>query len=81
MSVTTPMIGEWLVHLDAIRPFSIHGDQYLELHVRRVDDATNQSLAVRVPQHALEGATLTVGDQVKLTFLMGQITSAKKVAQ
>lgn len=68
-----PMIGTWTVIVNAARPFSIHGDLYLELHVSKVDDKTDH--IVRVPQHAVKGA-LATGTRATLTFLMGQVTEA-----
>ena len=71
-----PMIGSWDVTIHAIRPFTIHGDLYYELHVTRAEDP-QQALAVRVPQHACD--QLNPGDRVKLTFLMGQVTAARRI--
>jgi hypothetical protein len=66
-----PMIGTWVVTVNAVRPFDIHGDRYLELHVTRADDPSDH--LVRVPQHAVK-ADLAPGRRVTLTFLMGQVT-------
>jgi len=71
-----PMVGTWKVTVHAIRPFTIHGDLYYELQVTRAE-APEQEMAVRVPQHAC--GELGVGDNVELTFLMGQVTRARKV--
>ena len=71
-----PMIGDWLVQVRAVRPFTIHGDLYYELHVSEAADAT-RVISVRVPQHAIEGEP-QVGEKLTLTFLMGQVTSAKR---
>ena len=70
------MVGSWKVRVHAIRPFTIHGDLYYELQVTR-HDAPDEPLAVRVPQHAC--GEIAVADDVELTFLMGQVTAAKKV--
>jgi hypothetical protein len=72
------MIGSWQVQVHAVRPYTIHGDLYFELHVTKLDEYTGQGYAVRVPQHAME-AEPQAGQKLALTFLMGQITSAKKV--
>jgi hypothetical protein len=70
------MIGSWSVEVVGVRPYSIHGDSYYELHVIHAD-APQQVLAVRVPQHAAEQPPQP-GDRLTLTFLMGQVTSVKK---
>ena len=74
--MNTPMVGSWSVEVKAVKPFTIHGDLYYELHVTRTDDSSGQVMAVRVPQHAVAGEPKT-GDKLTLTFLMGQVTSAK----
>ena len=73
-----PMVGSWSVEVKAARPFTIHGDLYYELHVVRTDDAAAQVLALRVPQHAVDGEP-AAGDRLNVSFLMGQVTSAKRV--
>ena len=71
------MVGSWSVEVKAVRPFTIHGDVYYELHVVRLDDPAGQSvLAVRVPRHAVDSEP-KAGDRLSVTFLMGQVTSAK----
>jgi hypothetical protein len=70
----TPMVGTWTVNVKAVRPFTIHSDLYYELHVTR-DEAPDQVLAVRVPQHAFTSEP-QAGVRLTLTFLMGQVTSA-----
>ena len=70
--MSMPMIGTWTVTVNATRPFTIHGDEYLELHVTRVDEDRNDHL-VRVPKHALR-IVPAPGSRVTLTFLMGQVT-------
>jgi len=69
-----PMIGTWTVTVNESRPFTIHGDEYLELHVTHAEDASHH--LVRVPRHA---ATMPVpiGGRVVLTFLMGQVTEVR----
>jgi hypothetical protein len=66
-----PMIGSWTVRVNDARPFTIHGDEYVELHVTRLEDRTDH--LVRVPRHALRSAA-PPGSSVALTFLMGQVT-------
>ena len=61
----------------AVKPYTIHGDQYYELHVER-EDAPGSVVAVRVPQHAAKEG-VAVGDRVTLTFLMGQVTGVGRV--
>jgi hypothetical protein len=70
------MVGSWTVTIQAIRPFTIHGDLYYELHVNKGGD--ENLLALRVPQHAC-GTPVKVGDRVEMTFLMGQVTAVKAV--
>jgi hypothetical protein len=72
-----PMVGNWKVRVHEVRPFTIHGDLYYELHVTREEDPENL-LALRVPQHAINGQPAT-GDLFEVTFLMGQVTGAKRV--
>ncbi len=79
MSTQTPMVGSWVVEVDAVRPFTIHGDLYFELHARRIDDAEKTLLALRVPEHAFAGAKPDAQERWELTFLMGQVTGARRV--
>jgi hypothetical protein len=71
-----PLIGDWIVNVASVRPFTIHGDLYFELHVFEPNSAGPMT-AVRVPQHAIAGEPRE-GDQIRLTFLMGQVTTAKR---
>ena len=73
-----PMVGTWTVQVHAVRPFTIHGDLYYELLVTRTDDpaAGDAGFQLRVPQHAIAGEP-TIGQRLTLTFLMGQVTSAR----
>lgn len=73
-----PMIGSWTVRVEAVKPFTIHGDEYYELHVVRTNDAEGNVMALRVPRHAL-GAVPQAGQVLLVKFLMGQITEAKVV--
>jgi hypothetical protein len=74
----TPMVGSWSVEVKAVKPFTIHGDLYYELHVMRLDDPVNQLLAIRVPQHAVSQPP-QAGQRLAVTFLMGQVTAAKPI--
>ena len=71
-----PMLGNWSVEVKAVRSFTIHGDLYYEVHVVDPDDSA-QLVALRIPEHAVTGAP-QVGDKLTLTFLMGQVTSARR---
>lgn len=71
-----PMIGNWSVEVKAVRPFTIHGDVYYEIHVLNPENP-EQLVALRVPEHAVQGAP-QVGEKLTLTFLMGQVTSARQ---
>ena len=75
--MTPPMIGAWTVEVRGVRPFTIHGDLYYELHVVRTDEPSGQLLALRVPQHAINREP-AAGERLEISFLMGQVTSAKR---
>ncbi|MGN6627278.1 MAG: hypothetical protein ACTHLN_11730 [Tepidisphaeraceae bacterium] len=79
--MTPPIIGTWQVRVRDARPFTIHSDAYIELAVERLDaDAgTDATAVVRVPAHAFSTQP-EVGQQVRLTFLMGQVTKVEPVA-
>jgi hypothetical protein len=72
------MIGDWTVRVEAVRPFAIHGDLYYELHVQATGDASGVLTTIRVPQHAATEEP-TAGQTLTITFLMGQVTSVKRV--
>jgi hypothetical protein len=74
-----PMIGSWSVEVKGVRPFTIHGDLYYELHVVRLDDPNNTLLALRVPQHACVAQPVP-GERLNVTFLMSQVTKAERIA-
>ena len=74
--MNAPMVGSWRVEVKAVRPFTIHGDLYYELHVVRADEPGGQAMALRVPQHVTEGVP-QAGDVLEVTFLMGQVTAAR----
>jgi hypothetical protein len=69
-----PMTGSWSIEVKAVRPFSIHGDQYWELLAARVDVPSTGEVTLRVPQHAAKVAS-QVGQKLSVSFLMGQVTS------
>jgi hypothetical protein len=73
--MNAPMVGSWVVEVRAVRPFTIHGDLYYELHAVRTDEPAAQVFALRVPQHATRGVPQP-GDRLTITFLMGQVTRA-----
>ena len=72
------MIGNWSVLIHAVKPYTIHGDLYYELHVQRLDEPSDNLFALRVPQHAVTGQP-QLGDRLAITFLMGQVTGTKKL--
>ena len=74
--MNAPMFGNWSVEVKSVSPFTIHGDLYYELQVTRLDDPAKMPLAIRVPQHAVSGVP-NAGDRLSISFLMGQVTSAK----
>jgi hypothetical protein len=67
------MTGSWSVQVNAVRPFTIHGDIYWELHVTRLDGPAVE-LTLRVPQHAARTEP-AAGQKLSVTFLMGQVTA------
>ncbi len=75
--MSLPMVGSLSVRISDVRPFTIHGDVYYELHGVRADDGSAVSL--RVPQHAA-ATPLVAGQQVAVTFLMGQVTGVSPIA-
>ncbi|HXE55268.1 MAG TPA: hypothetical protein VN541_19750 [Tepidisphaeraceae bacterium] len=73
-----PMIGSWSVRVDAVRPFTIHGDLYYDLQAVRTNDPQGQAFSLKIPQHATAGEP-TPGQVLLVKFLMGQVTEAKPV--
>jgi hypothetical protein len=71
-----PMIGSWTVRVQAVRPFSIHGDLYYELQAVRTNDAQGNVLALKIPQHAA-GFEPRPGETYMIKFLMGQATEVR----
>jgi len=80
--MNVPMVGSWSVAVREVRPFTIHGDLYYELHALRTDEPadseTSSLFALRVPQHASQFVP-QAGDHLVVTFLMGQVTAVKKM--
>jgi hypothetical protein len=79
------MVGTWSVEVRDVRPFTIHGDLYYELHVLRTDESAppggaTSLCALRVPQHATQTVPQP-GDRLLVTFLMGQVTGVKGVVE
>ncbi len=76
--MNAPMVGSWSVEVKDVKPFTIHGDVYYELQIVRLDDVAMQLLVIRMPQHAVAAAP-KVGDKLAVSFLMGQVTTAKAI--
>lgn len=82
--MNAPMVGTWPVEVKRVQPFTIHGDMYFELDVLRTDeppvgpDGRVTVWTFRVPEHATPAGAPQPGDRLVLTFLMGQVTSAKR---
>ena len=75
-----PLAGSWTVRVAEVRPFTIHGDLYYELHGTRVGpDGDGSTLSLRVPQHAA-ATPPAPGQTVSVTFLMGQVTGVQPAA-
>lgn len=75
-----PMIGSWQVRIVAARPFAIHGDNYYELLISRLDTppGDHPEAILRAPAHAF--ATPPEAEQtVEIQFLMGQVTSVTTI--
>ena len=73
------MIGSWTIRVQAVRPFSIHGDLYYELHAVRANDPSGAPFSIKLPRHASAGEPQP-GQTLLVKFLMGQVTEAKVVA-
>ncbi|HSZ56359.1 MAG TPA: hypothetical protein VK797_11900 [Tepidisphaeraceae bacterium] len=73
-----PMIGSWTIRVEGAKPFTIHGDEYFELHAVRTNDPEGQAFSLRVPRHALSAEPFA-GQVLLVKFLMGQVTEAKPV--
>jgi hypothetical protein len=73
------MIGSWTVRIEAVRPFTIHGDQYYELQAVRTNDAGGSLLSIKIPGHAAASQPQP-GQTVVIKFLMGQVTEVRPSA-
>ena len=71
-----PLFGPLDVLVHAVRPFAIHGDMYYELQVTPVNDPGDAS-ALRLANHLLSPPP-RAGERLTLTFLMGQVTGARR---
>ncbi len=69
-----PITGSWSIQIQDVRPFTIHGDIYYEIHAMRRDDGTSNEVLLRVPEHACKSKPLA-GQRAVAIFLMGQVTS------
>ncbi len=65
------MTGEWLVRVQDLRAYTIHGDLYVELTVQPIEEGSTTTV-LKVAEHAL-GTRPGVGDKLKVSFLMGQV--------
>jgi len=73
-----PMFGNWSVEVVEVRPFSIHGDSYYELHIVRVEDREGPVIALKVAPHSIKGGAMPKErDRLTVSFLAGQVTSIK----
>ncbi|MGH9160119.1 MAG: hypothetical protein ACRD2X_09055 [Vicinamibacteraceae bacterium] len=64
--------------LKKIQPLSVHGQISLDLHYVFTDDESEQVRVARIGPESVE-AGLDVGDTVLLDFLVGAVTSVKRV--
>lgn len=64
------------MRVQAVRPFSIHGDLYYELQAVRTNDAQGTVLSLKIPQHAA-GFEPRAGETYMIKFLMGQVTEVR----
>ncbi len=76
-----PMVGSWQVQIVAARPYAIHGDNYFELLISRLDTPEGDlpEAILRAPAHAFTTSPAE-GQRAVIGFLMGQVTSVKIVA-
>jgi len=73
-----PLFGPLTVLIHTVRPYSIHGDLYYELQISPPDAPATIS-ALRIPNHLINPPPAP-GETLTLTFLMGQVTGAKRSA-
>ena len=74
-----PMTGAWTMSVHGVRPFTIHGDLYYEVHATRLDVDDARVFALRIAQHAMPRAP-SAGETIEVSFLMGQVTAGRIVA-
>jgi len=64
--------------LHRMQPVSIHGQLFYDLHYRFTDEPDSQMRVARVGPEAMD-AGVQAGDRVSLDFVVGVVTSVKKV--
>jgi hypothetical protein len=64
--------------LHKMQPVSIHGQLSYDLHYLFADEPDGQARVARVGPEAIEAGVQT-GDRVSLDFVVGVVTSVKKV--
>lgn len=82
-TITLPMVGSWQVRVVSARNYSIHGDAYVELGVTK-DEWAGKGFLLKVPQHAMSGLEAGLDRlpmEMKVDFLMGQVTRVSRVEQ
>jgi len=67
---------EAIIH--KMQPVSIHGQLSYDLHYHFADDREGQPRVARIGPEAIE-AGVQVGDKVSLDFVVGVVTSVKKI--
>jgi len=67
---------EAIIH--KMQPVSIHGQLSYDLHYQFTDDPEGQPRVARIGPEAIEPG-VQVGDKVNLDFVVGVVTSVKKV--
>jgi hypothetical protein len=75
-----PMVGTWQAEIVGVRPFQIHGDDYFELLISRLDTPPGDQpeAILRAPSHAFKRPPAE-GQRVEIAFLMGQVTGVSAV--
>ncbi len=73
-----PMVGSWKASIVAARPYQIHGDNYFQLLITRLDDVGEDQpdAVLNAPSHAFAQPP-EEGQMVEITFLMGQVAAVK----
>ena len=64
--------------LHRMQPISIHGQLSYDLHYKFADEAEGQTRIARIGPEALTPG-LQVGDKVMLDFVVGVVTSVRRV--